>query len=349
MSASVRSSGTRSRADSKHSTVAAIATFSDSAGPCIGTQTRPSRCASSSPGTPWASLPSTTAVGREVDLVVGVPQGVGAEAPPPPAFPTRRAPPPPRTPLCDRRQRRRNNAAQVFVVKANQADLPGNLNFKHMSAVKNSHRLDVVVRENRSRVMFNYRRSQKSRRRAKHLVVIFNRLKPAYFQLRKICIVTVGDTSVLLVLAGGACVSYLCVSKFHQMTHCHLGCFNIIRNDRRAGGAANTIDNHIRKTCPFHLFDGFRGTFLKHYRPVHFPRRQFAAVLRQIRNGHANVIAARVQLSNAGIDNGLINIAGPAQCNVAAENRDYLGLLLDKIFGCKIRPIPKRLATSTIR
>ena len=50
--------------DSKHSTVAAIATLSDSAGPAMGWSRGRRGAASSAGPSPWASFPTTTAVGR---------------------------------------------------------------------------------------------------------------------------------------------------------------------------------------------------------------------------------------------------------------------------------------------
>src|SRR5207302_9731405 len=54
----------RCRAASKQSTAAAIPTFNDSVRPAIGIVTVPSSTPSSSDGRPWASLPSTNAMGE---------------------------------------------------------------------------------------------------------------------------------------------------------------------------------------------------------------------------------------------------------------------------------------------
>ena len=68
------------RAASKQITVPAIATFSDSAGPCIGTVTRPSSGASRSPGRPRL-VAEDDGGRREVDVVVRrAAHGAGTEA-----------------------------------------------------------------------------------------------------------------------------------------------------------------------------------------------------------------------------------------------------------------------------
>ncbi|MBA7707540.1 hypothetical protein ES703_116414 [subsurface metagenome] len=82
-----------------------------------------------------------------------------------------------------------------------------------------------------------------------------------------------------LVLMRRTRISYATMPKIHQMTYCPLGAINIIRNNRRAARATDTINNHIRQIDPLHNFDGLLGTLLEHNYPIHFPGWQLSVVL----------------------------------------------------------------------